>query len=305
MSADLALLASDPTSLDVYDDPGQQIVLACERANAWLKAGIEVRIETIVETKAQAAAIAAFAIQKQLGHDAELAALEVQRRAERGVALAVKRGQQEGYIKTHADGGPRGDYERAGKVVHVDPGSEATEMSSPNDFFAHSEEKVQAYRLADATDEEFDSAIAKAKAEANLSRANVVRKVKGQTATPQKRAAADPQRLERIQTLASKGWTSAQIAREIGNSEDYVRQLARDNDVDIAADKIVGKGTRRIDSNQVAAEIVATLEGLALPMRLVNFTDLDAAQATEWANSLTESIRALNRFAKQMKELAL
>lgn len=116
-----------------------------------------------------------------------------------------------------------------------------------------------------------------------------------------------PRKIERIRELAAKGYHAEQIARELdyegARGYQTVRKLALDNGIDIPADRVVGKA-RRIDSNKVAAEIVATVEALALPIRLVNFNELDAAQAAEWANSLTESMRALNRFVKQIKELA-
>lgn len=134
---------------------------------------------------------------------------------------------------------------------------------------------------------------------------HVIRAVKG-TAPPATRStspADTPRKVARIRELAGKAWTSPQIARDLGVDEKWVRQLARDNGVEIHADKVMAR-SRRIDSVQVAAEIVASVEALALPMRLVNFTELEPTQAAEWANSLTESIRALNRFVKQMKELA-
>lgn len=301
MTADLALLASDPTSLDLVDDPGKQIELACERANAWLKVALDhdVRIETIVETKAQAAALAAFAIQKQLGHDAELAALEVQRRAERGIGLAIRRGQETGEIARRGQGGgqpPRSQRDRIDKAI-----------SLPTEFASHAELSGNGAGIYDLTDDvaedEFDAAIEKAKSEGNLSRANVVRKVKGEKNV----SLTTAQKVTRIRELAAQGYASAQIARELGydsaRSAEVIRRLARDNTIEIPADKVIGR-TRRIDSNKVVNEIVTSLAELALPMRLVDFTDLDAAQATDWANSLTESIRALNRFAKQIKELA-
>lgn len=120
---------------------------------------------------------------------------------------------------------------------------------------------------------------------------------------PSKSPADTPRKVARIRELASQGYRSAQIAKDLGLGEEWVRELAREHDVEITADKVAGR-SRRIDSKKVAAEIVATVSELAMPMRLVNFSELDPSQAAEWANSLTESIRALNRFAKQMKELA-
>lgn len=117
-----------------------------------------------------------------------------------------------------------------------------------------------------------------------------------------KSPADTPRKAERIRELAAQAWTTAQIARDIGVGEARIKDIAREFHIDIAADKAVGK-TRRIDSNNVMQEIVTGLEQLALPMRLVNFDDLDATRAEEWVNSLTDSIRALNRFTKQIKEL--
>lgn len=117
-----------------------------------------------------------------------------------------------------------------------------------------------------------------------------------------KSPADTPRKVARIRELASKAWTSPQIARDLDVGEEWIRRLAKENGIEITADKAVGK-TRRIDSNAVLTSIVEDLEQLALPMRLVKFEDLDAARAEEWANSLTDSIKALNRFVKQIKEL--
>jgi hypothetical protein len=295
MSADLAVLTADPASLDLYDDPGKQIVLACERANAWLKAGNEVRIETIVETKAQAAALAEFAIQKQLGKDAELAALEVQRRAERGVGLAIRAGQAAGEIRSSGSD-TRTDLVDRDNLVPV---------ASPYEFVSKSEMHSTHGGISDLTDgvsdDEFEDAIEDAKADGNLSRANVIRKVKGE---PAQRLSGE-KRLDVIRERAGGGRTSFQIADEIGHNPEYIRQLARENDIEIPADRLMsrGAGNRRLDSNRIAREAVLAMDGVATTLRLINYDDLDVAEATEWATSLTDSIRALNRFAKQIKEM--
>lgn len=306
MSTDLALLASDPTSLDVYDDPGKQIELACQRANAWLKAGIDVRIETIVETKAQAAALAAFAIQKQLGHDAELAALEVQRRAERGIGLAIRRGQELGEIATpqemRVQAGRASAAQRLGNTELLGERKPAPSdfVSGPGEF---TDNGAGIYHLTDGvTDDQFEDAIEDAKAEGNLSRANVVRKVKGQS---NGRLTGD-KRLDRIRTMGAGGHTAKQIADELGHTAEYIRRLARESRIDLPAERLMARtaSNRRIDSNRIAREAVRTLDGLASALRLINYDDLDMAEAVEWAISLSESTRPLNRFLKQIKEMA-
>jgi len=245
ISTELAL--PDVASVELYDDPAQQIVLACERANAWLQSGIAVPIESIVETKAQAAALAAFAIQKQLGHDAELAALEVQRRAERGTGLAIRQGQATGEIRK---AGQREDRESV------------RDLPAPTDFVPQRElsgNNKGIYAMTDGvTDERFDAALQDAKAEGNLSRANVVRKVKGEPKPAGKR-------------------------HELLNR------------------------TRHIDPTRVVRETVYTLDGLAMGLGLLNDdlsgVDLDQAVAEEWATSLTNSLRVLNRLSKSIKEM--
>lgn len=169
MSADLVPFPADPSELDAYADPGEFVVLACERAKSWLAQALECGdIEAIVETKSQAEAIRVYTAQKQMGHDAELSAAEVVRRAEHCISLAIRRGQESGEIR------------RRGQ-------SRVPNLKSPTDFASHGElngdgdRNPGIYALVDGvTEEQFDAAIEEAKAEGNLSRANVVRKVKGE-----------------------------------------------------------------------------------------------------------------------------
>ena len=100
------------------------------------------------------------------------------------------------------------------------------------------------------TDEQFDAAITEAKAEGNLSRANVVRKVKGQQGPTTR-----DQRADLIVKLANEGYSSRQMPAKVGVTEESVRQIARDYGIDIPADKAVGR-TKRINSTEVAENTV-------------------------------------------------
>jgi hypothetical protein len=87
--ADLAL-AADPHMVERLVDPAGFVVAACERAKAWLTEALEAgEIERIAELKSQAEAVRVYTAQKRLGREAELAAAEVVRRAERGIGLAI------------------------------------------------------------------------------------------------------------------------------------------------------------------------------------------------------------------------
>lgn len=262
------------------------------------------------ETDAQAAAAikaevvtAATATKElRLSKENQDLATELVRRAEWRLGRAIRKGQAEGVIKTGADGGPRGDYERNGKTVHVDPvvRNDSISKASPIDFASRDElygNNAGIAHLAQAEPEEFDAALNEAKAEGNLSRANVVRKVKKQTGPTTR-----DQRADLIADLAAQGYSSRQMPAKVGVTEESVRQIARDYGIEIPADRSVGK-TRRINSTQVVINTATALEGLVAGVELIDYADLDLSEARQWATSLTDSMRTLNRFAKQIKEM--
>lgn len=174
-TAELAILASDTSMLDAAGDPATFVVLACERAKDWLRQAVEHGdIDQIVELKSQAEAIRIYTTQKQLGKDAELAAAEIVRRAERGIGVAIRRGQDGGTIRARGEGG--------GDPRFVDPQPRETRMS-PAAYIPNNAERTAIYDVTDSvSDEQFDEAIDEAKAENNLSRANVVRKIRKEPA---------------------------------------------------------------------------------------------------------------------------
>src|SRR5215470_13528498 len=108
MATELAL-AADLDVIDRCADPAEFVVQACQRAKAWLTEALERgEIEQIAEIKSQAEAVRVYTTQKQLGRDAQLAAAEIVRRAERGIGLAIRRGQANGEIARRGDRGGRG-----------------------------------------------------------------------------------------------------------------------------------------------------------------------------------------------------
>lgn len=181
MTTDLARIASDPSALEAAADPGKFVVQACERAKAWLVEALEHGdIDQIVELKSQAEAIRVYTMSKQLGEDARLSATEIVRRAERGIGVAIRRGQESGQIAKRGD--------RIAK--RGDPNLQTLEITKVSTLAAakvsHPSELEPMYAMADGvTDEQFEAALADAKAEGNLSRANVVRKVQGVEPTEQ------------------------------------------------------------------------------------------------------------------------
>ncbi|MFP1155563.1 hypothetical protein ACK280_26355 [Mycobacterium sherrisii] len=125
----------------------------------------------IVEWKAKGAAIQEITKQLQLGKDMQLDAAEFVRRAERGLGVAIREGQQRGDILRR--GQTRTKANQNGELVQY-----KNSAPSPVDFAASQTElsgtglQPGIYALTDCvSDEQFEEAIAEARREGNLSRA--------------------------------------------------------------------------------------------------------------------------------------
>jgi hypothetical protein len=282
-------------------DPGGFVVRVCEQAKALLEEALEQgQIEQIAEVKSQAEAVRVYTVQRQLGRDAQLAAAEIVRRAERGIGVAIRRGQAAGQIRRRGDhGGARMAGNGADKTISK-PG--------PSDFASPVELRGNGagiYHLTDGvSDEDFEEAVAAAKAEQDLSRANIVRKIRQRrSAVPPGRggqATGQPPR-DLIARHAAAGMTSRQIAGRLGVDARQVRGIAREHGIVIPADVVVGR-TRRPDANRIVRHTTHALEGLAMSVALADPADLDPAQVAEWAASQARSIRVLTRFLAQMRK---
>lgn len=294
---DLALPA-DAAVLDATADPGAFIVAALDRAKAWLAQATVTSLPDVVEQKHRAEAIRCYMAQKELGHDAELSATEIVRRAERRIGELIREGQAAGEIRSrgeHVGNQYTGNQHSVGRN-----GGGASSKPSPSDFAPRhdlSSSNGGIYDMADnVTEEEFEKAIEQGKAEDNLSRANVIRKIKGKKRDEMiertRGSADDPTRLARIAELAATGHTSKQIAAEIGNTDHYIRELARRHGIDIHADAITGK-RRAIDSDRIVTHLVNQADALTAGLDLIDYQALDRDQLDQWVSSLSASIRSL------------
>jgi hypothetical protein len=307
MTTDLAL-AADPAMIDRAADPGEFVIQACQRARTLLREALDHGdLDQIAELRSQAEAVRVYTTQKRLGKDAELAAGEIVRRADRGMGVAIRRGQQAGAIRA------RGSDTR----TDLPDRPVNDRLVSPTVYASFEELRGNGagiYHLTDdVPDEQFEGALAEAKAEENLSRANVVRKIRQRRAPasrddgqqvpePADRSvAAAERRAELIRRWAGEGTTSRQIAGLLGIRDDAVRRIAREHGISIRADEVVGR-TRRLDSNRIVRETANALEALATGAGLVNPAELDKAQIPGWASSMTTSLRELSRLARTLKE---
>jgi hypothetical protein len=147
-------------------------------ARAWLAHAKEAtEPHSIANFRAQMATVAEATKQLGLSKEIQLDAQEMVRRAERGVGVAVRKGQEDGVFTSVSSGGPKQSYVRDGRIVQVHPRNDETAIS-PESVIGTGRTAHDIRRMtADVTDEQFESALDKAKSEGNVSRTNVVRKI--------------------------------------------------------------------------------------------------------------------------------
>lgn len=249
-------------------------------------------ISDVANLKAKVATVATATRELGMSKEAQELAAEAVRRAEWALGRAIRKGQEGGTVRPHA-GRPTNSVQ-------------GTELASPTDFASDlelydrpSQGKAGILTIGEASEDEFNAALAEAKAEGNLSRANVSRKLKRDKPKPSGRAA----KADLLRDLAAKGYTSAQMQKPLGYSTSaQVRELAREHDIDIPADRVRGSRARRFDHQRVLDNVTEAVEVAAISLRDVDPAELDEEEAVERLDSLTASIRALSKATNRIKE---
>jgi hypothetical protein len=289
-------VASDVAELDRLDPADREVAVTSmlDQSRQWLDRAMAstTPAQDVAEFKAFVATVAEAAKQKKLSESIQLDAVEMVRRSERALGVAIRHGQETGGVA------------KSGDIGGIPPGATARssnrdDLARPSDFFNHAQERADTYAMTDGvTDEQFESAITAAKEEGNLSRANVVRKVTKMSTFKEEQDA----KWGRVELLANSGLTSAQIAREVGMSEQGIRKGAKDRGIEFPADRIVGK-VRRINPLEVLDRIVTSLEADVSALSLVTYDDITPEQATEWLDRLTDPLREIRKMQNRLKEI--
>ena len=112
------------------------------------------------------------------------------------------------------------------------------------------------------------------------------------------------ERIAEIAKLASEGYRASQIADEIGVTVYHVRHIANEEGITLP-DKAIGR-VHRVKVRRVIEETVHGLAGYAVGLSTINgtFDDITAPDATEWAQSLAESMKPINKLRKRLMEYA-
>jgi len=133
------------------------------------------------------------------------------RRAEYALGKAIRAGQERGEILSRHNTrggvptpGVKGSASRTSLNNVLDDRKSPTEFAPLHELTGNDRDGI--YAMVDGvTEPEFDAAIDDAKAEGNLSRANVVRKIKG----VKSEGLTPVEKLAKIRELAPRGYTSA------------------------------------------------------------------------------------------------
>jgi hypothetical protein len=161
-------------------DPSSEasVITLLERAAVWLAEAVHRGdAQDVALVKAQLATAAEATKQLGLSKEIQLDAQEMVRRAEYALGKAIRRGQAEGTVAT------REDNLRNVEVDHpdFDKPRPVTDFAPRGELYG-SQRATGVLDLATAEPDDFEAAISEAKAEGNLSRANVARKASGEAA---------------------------------------------------------------------------------------------------------------------------
>jgi hypothetical protein len=172
-------LVNHATGELVERDPEEAAAVAMlDRAITALTGALgEMPITEVVSLKARVATVQTATKELGMSKEAQELAAEAVRRAEWALGRAIKKGQAEGEIATH--GGVRHGSSLARQDLKP-----VTEFASNGELYGRGDTGI--LNLAEADPETFDAAIDAAKAEGNLSRANVARKAREQAGEPKK-----------------------------------------------------------------------------------------------------------------------
>lgn len=107
------------------------------------------------------------------------------------------------------------------------------------------------------------------------------------------------ERRERMREMAAAGYSSRQIASELGITFEGCRDICRKEGIEVPADKAIGS-TKRHDANRIVERIVMDAENLTEGVNLIDFSELDRERLGEWADALIASKKALDSFIRRL-----
>lgn len=191
MSTDVAVIESDVTALEGLDPASREIAITQLLGQA--KQFMEVAMtqpdapRVMSDFKAQIITIAEYAKQKRMSEELQIDATVMVRRSERGLGLAIREGQERGSVTNASTAARQRELLKTTTASDIPVVPSPTEFAAPHELFG-AKPGTGIYAVTDnVTDAQFDAALESAQEERNVSRANLVRKLKGDTPAPKAR----------------------------------------------------------------------------------------------------------------------
>lgn len=129
-----------------------------------------------------------------------------------------------------------------------------------------------------------------------------IRDAAGISRGPDKSQASVQARRERMREMAANGYTSLQIAADVGLAVASCRSALKYAGIDVPADRVTG-GLRQHDSTRIVEHMVMDAENLTADVGLIDFGDIDPQRIPGWLASLQASRDKLSGFIRRlMKE---
>lgn len=292
--------ASNMAALDTLDAEAREVAITSmlDQARTWLAHAVEstAPAQDIADFKAFVATAAETAKRLRVSKEIQVDAEVMVRRTERALGQAIRGGQERGEIARRED-----------NRYSLPTADSSSYKTKPTEFASSAElagNGAGIYAMTDdVTDIEFDEALTRAQDEQNVSRANVVRKVREVKSGAETQTA----KWERVSEMADRGNSSSQIARELGVNEAALRRGARDHGIEIRADRVLGNA-RRLDMRRVIDQTVTELASIAqateslVSLDGIRSANLDRDEVQTWVDSLTQSLKALSKARNTIKE---
>ena len=107
------------------------------------------------------------------------------------------------------------------------------------------------------------------------------------------------QRWSRAREMATEGYSSRQMADELGMTLDGVRNGLRREAIDVPADRVIGK-SKHHDANRIVDQMVMDAEHLTADVSLIIFKHLHRDRLGDWVRSLSTSRKKLDAFIRHL-----
>lgn len=315
MTGEVVLMDDEVKStLQSLDTPSNEIAISqmLDKAKSYLEVAMRQADapRAIADFKAEIIAVAQYAKQKKVSEEIQIDATAMVRRAERSLGVAIREGQEHGRVATSPEMKRKAGLVAAAKKrgdgqLHD---KELMEKPTPADFVSRHDLTANGagiYHMTDdVTDSEFDNALESAKEERNLSRANVVRKIKAskseepsgeEVPEPSGPGSTLPEEIrERVEELASQGVSSRNIGAELGIDKSTVTRMLNGR-----TKPVKGNNTQKI-----MERLTESLWGMRQSLQTITAVDsgLNPDQVAAWSKELRSTSAELNRIKNLLKE---